>query len=168
MSENRTKQPSAGEVLERRIAEMREHHEGVKKRAYDRMKEAGDVPVKAYYAKMFDTHSIIAGELEELAALATIPDSGLSGMPAIPGKPTPDRSDRFASEMLHFESIKEAEQAHDAHRRAMRDERRTRFERRIREALERNWQAWPLATPHGVAGYLADALCPPTEAGEAP
>lgn len=79
------------EVLERRIAEMREHHEGVKKRARARMEEAGDVPVKAYYAKMFDTHSIIAGELEELAALATIPDSGLSGIPAIPDKPTPER-----------------------------------------------------------------------------
>lgn len=79
------------EALAQRIAEMREHHEGVKKRARARMEEAGDVPVKAYYAKMFDTHSIIAGELEELAALATIPDSGLSGIPAISDKPMPER-----------------------------------------------------------------------------
>lgn len=64
------------EALVQRIAEMREHHEGVKKRARARMEEAGDVPVKAYYAKMFDTHSIIAGELEELAALAAPADAG--------------------------------------------------------------------------------------------
>ena len=130
MSENETKQPSAGEVLD----------------YLERMEASGK------YAELEpDEVSQLMNRLRALAA----------------PQPTLDRSDRFASEMLHFESIKEAEQAHDAHRRAMRDERRTRFERRIREALERNWQAWPLATPHGVAGYLADALCPPTEAGEA-
>ena len=150
MSENETKQPSAGEVL-LRIAEWLEAKHHVE----------GDPLVFTHW----EEHRNRCRPLQ--IAIEALDPAHLRAL-AAQSQPAPDRSDRFASEMLHFESIKEAEQAHDAHRRAMRDERRTRFERRIREALERNWQAWPLATPHGVAGYLADALCPPTEAGEAP
>ena len=115
MSENETKQPSAGEVL-----------------------------------------TLVALMVEAKYEADTLPEG------------SDQRRARFTEYVNYEHRLRQFDPAHlRTLAAAQQPTEREALERQIREALERNWQAWPFATPHGVAGYLATALCPPAEEGEA-